>query len=246
MPIIEFKNVKKSFGEKKILDGLDLAVEQGETLTILGGSGSGKSVSLKLLMGLIEVDDGEICFKGEDITKMDEHQLMTFRRNVGMVFQGSALFDSISVYENIAYPLRVHFDYKEKKIEEIVSEKLSLVGLDGTQEMYPADLSGGMRKRIGLARAIATDPDVILYDEPTAGLDPSNTNRVSNLILNLQKILKVTSIVVTHEMNSAFKISNRIALLHNKHIEYIGSVDEVKNTPNSIVRDFINGEMKDI
>lgn len=245
MSLIEFKNISKSFASKQVLNKMNLFVEEGETLTIIGGSGTGKSVSLKLLLGLIESDEGEIIFKGNNICDLKESELLKIRSHIGILFQNAALFDSLTVHENVAYPLREHFRYSEEKISEIVREKLDHVGLKDIEELYPSDLSGGMRKRVGLARALANDPEVILYDEPTAGLDPANTNRIAELIVDLQKVLKVTSIVVTHHMDFAFEISNRMALLHNQKIEFIGTVDEVKNSTNQIVQNFINGEIGD-
>ena len=185
--IIQFKDVKKSFGDHVVLDGATLSINKGETLTIIGGSGMGKSVFLKLLLGVMLPDSGEVEFDGLDVNQMSEKRLFKMRRRIGMLFQGAALFDSLSVKENIAYPLREHFKYSEHDITKIVAEKLAMVGLEGIETMMPADLSGGMKKRIGLARAIATDPDVILYDEPTTGLDPANTNRICNLIKEMQE-----------------------------------------------------------
>ena len=246
MAFIEFKNVSKSFGKKTILSQLNLEVIQGETLTIMGGSGSGKSITLKLLLGLIDPDAGEIIFNGENIVESNEEALIRIRSKIGMLFQSGALFDSLTVFENIAYPLREHFDFSEDEIAAKVKNKLQLVGLAGSEEMYPADLSGGMKKRVGLARAIATEPEVILYDEPTTGLDPSNTKRIDDLIIEMQKVLKVTSIVVTHDMQSAFDISDRIALLYKGKIAFVGTVDEVKSSKNEMVQNFINGEMGQI
>lgn len=243
MNFIEFKNVSKAFGDHEILRNLNLVIKEGETITIMGGSGSGKSVTLKLLLGLIPVDAGEILFRGKNVVTMNEEELVEMRAHIGMLFQGAALFDSLTVFENIVYPLKEHFSYSDEELEKIVAEKLQMVGLKGVEEMYPADLSGGMKKRVGLARAIATNPAVILYDEPTTGLDPANTRRIDDLILELQKILKVTSIVVTHDMESAFRVSDRIALLHQKKIEFVGTVDEVKQSTNPIVKNFINGEI---
>lgn len=242
MALIEFKNVSKSFGDHDVIRDLSLEIIQGETLTILGGSGSGKSVTLKLLLGLMSPDSGQIFFKGEKIEQMNEESLIRMRSKMGMLFQGAALFDSLTVFENVAYPVREHGKHSEEEIEKIVARKLELVGLPDVQEMFPADLSGGMKKRVGLARAIATDPEVLLYDEPTTGLDPANTNRIDELILHLQKVLKVTGIVVTHDLASAFKVSNRLALLHNKKIEFVGSVIDVKNSRNQVVQNFIRGE----
>lgn len=246
MSLIDFKNVSKAFDDHKVLQGLNLSIEKGETLTIIGGSGSGKSVTLKLLLGLIDPDEGEILFKGVNVADMIGSELIHMRSQIGMLFQGSALFDSLTVAENVAYPLVEHHSYSEEEIEGIVSIKLGLVGLEGSQDIFPADLSGGMKKRVGLARAIATDPEVILYDEPTTGLDPANTNRINELILHLQSVLKVTSVVVTHDMDSAFKISNRLALLHNRKIEFVGTVKEIRSSGNAVVRAFINGEIGDV
>lgn len=241
--MIECKNLSIAFGPKKVLNGLNLAIEQGETITIIGGSGSGKSVLLKLILGLLPPDQGEIFFKGREVFSMEEQALIEMRSKIGMLFQGAALFDSLTVFENIAYPIREHFSHPEEKITEMVREKLDLVGLEKTEGMFPADLSGGMKKRVGLARAIATHPEVILYDEPTTGLDPANTHRIAELILRLQKLLKVTSIVVTHDMETAFKVSDRVALLHDKKIEFVGSVEEVKKSANPVVQNFIRGDI---
>ncbi|MBX7148678.1 ABC transporter ATP-binding protein [bacterium] len=243
MSIIEFKNVSKSFGDKEVVKDLSLSIKAGETLTIIGGSGSGKSVTLKLLLRLLEPDEGQVFFKGKDIMTMEEPELMKMRSQIGMLFQGAALFDSLTVFENVAYPLREHFHYPDSKLAELVKEKLKLVGLPGIEDMFPADLSGGMKKRVGLARAIATNPEVILYDEPTTGLDPANTNRIDELIRSLQSVLKVTSVAVTHDMASAFRISDRMALLHNKRIEFVGTVDDVKKSTNPIVKNFIEGNI---
>ncbi|EKD41599.1 MAG: ABC-type transport system ATP-binding protein [uncultured bacterium] len=246
MSLIEFRKVSKRFGSKVVLDQMDIEIFEGETITIIGGSGSGKSVALKLLLGLIEPDEGEIMFRDQNIVNFEDEELVKMRSKIGMLFQGAALFDSLTVFENIAYPIREHFHHPEEIIESMVKKKLSMVGLPGVEEMYPADLSGGMKKRVGLARAIATDPEVILYDEPTTGLDPANTNRIDDLILEMQKVLKVTSIVVTHDMASAFRVSNRLALLHKGKIEFVGTVDQVKKSTNPIVQNFINGKMGEI
>ena len=198
---------------------------------------------LKLLLGVMKPDKGDILFKGQSVVEMEEEAVIKMRSHIGMLFQGAALFDSLTVEENVAYPILEHYKYADEKVRRIVREKLAVVGLDDTEDMYPADLSGGMKKRVGLARAIATNPEVILYDEPTTGLDPANTNRIAELILKLQKELKVTSVVVTHDMATAFKISNRLALLHNKKIEFVGTVDEVKRSRNPVVQNFIAGEI---
>jgi len=242
-PLISFRRVRKAFGTKIVYDGLDLDVRAGESLTIIGGSGVGKSVMLKMLMGLLKVDSGTILFHGEDVTKKNAEELGRLRRRIGMLFQGSALFDSISVGANVAYGLYEHF-YKqmsEAEIAERVAWSLGLVGLPGIEDMRPADLSGGMKKRVGLARAIAIRPEVILYDEPTTGLDPINTTRINHLITGLKRALNITSIVVTHDMASAFLISDRLAMVHRGRIVAEGTPDEFKSMPDGRVADFIHG-----
>lgn len=241
--IIQWKQIYKSFGKKKILADLSLNVKKGETLTIMGGSGSGKSVMLKLLLGLIMPDKGSVVFEGAAVDDMDESELINMRKQIGMLFQSGALFDSISVGENVAYPIKEHFKYDQMKINEIVKEKLSLIGLPGIEDMKPSDLSGGMQKRVALARAIATEPKVLLYDEPTTGLDPANTMRINHLIRHLQEKLDVTSIVVTHDMESAFYVSDRIAMLYNYDIEFVGTPDEARASSNQVVKDFIQGKV---
>ena len=241
---IQFVHVKKAFDEKVIYKDLTLDIMKGETITIIGGSGTGKSVMLKLLLALMKPDDGQIFFDGKDVVEMGEDELNHTRKRVGMLFQGGALFDSMTVYENVAYPIYENFkDYDEAKVASIVQEKLDVVGLGDTAQMMPSDLSGGMKKRIALARAIATDPEVILYDEPTTGLDPTNTNRINDLIIDLQKRFKVTSIVVTHDMSSAFKISDRLALLYDRKIEWVGTKQAVDHSDNEIVKKFIEGQI---
>ncbi len=242
-PFIRFEKVSKSFGKKEVFRDLTLDIVKGETMTIIGGSGTGKSVMLKLFLGLIKPDSGKILFDGHDVLKMNNEELLKMRRRVGMLFQGAALFDSLDVYDNVAYPVQENFQYPEEDITRIVREKLAMVGLSGIEHVMPSDLSGGMKKRVGLARAIATEPEVILYDEPTTGLDPTNTNRIDDLILALQKQLKVTSLVVTHDMNSAFKISDRLALIHNRQIEFVGTKEEVRSSKNDIVQRFIHGQI---
>jgi phospholipid/cholesterol/gamma-HCH transport system ATP-binding protein len=243
--IIKWDTVYKSFGDHEVLGGLSLSVREGETLTIIGGSGSGKSVMLKILLGLMKLDSGGVFYQNEDVCHMDEEELVATRRQVGMLFQGGALFDSLTVGENVAYPLREHFKYSEDKINEIVRHKLSLIGLPGIENMKPSDLSGGMKKRVALARAIATEPKVILYDEPTTGLDPANTMRINHLIRDLQEKIKVTSIAVTHDMESAFFISDRIAMLYNQKIEFVGSPSEARRSTNMVVQNFIKGQVGD-
>jgi phospholipid/cholesterol/gamma-HCH transport system ATP-binding protein len=241
--VIEFKGVSKRFGEKRVLEDASLAIYEGETITIMGGSGKGKTVFLKLLLGVMRPDSGRVLFKGEEVGRMRQRELSRMRSHIGMLFQGSALFDSLTVRENVAYPLREHFEHSEDEISEIVAKKLALVGLQGIEEMMPSDLSGGMKKRVGLARAIATDPDVILYDEPTTGLDPANTHRICGLIRSLQQKLGVTSVVVTHDMEAAFSVTNRIAMLRDGMFGFIGTADEAKASSDPFVKNFIMGEM---
>src|SRR6187551_500723 len=224
-PIIEFKGIKKAFGQKVIYSGLNLKVLRGEVLTICGGSGVGKSVMLKMLIGLLHADAGTITFDGADVTRMEEEQLSLVRRRIAMLFQAGALFDSMTVGENVAYGLEEHFreTMSVNDRRDRVQWALDLVGLPGIQDMDPADLSGGMRKRVALARSIAVQPEVVLYDEPTTGLDPINTARVNHLIMGLKQRLQITSIVVTHDMKSAFTISDRIAMVHGGRIIYEGT-----------------------
>jgi phospholipid/cholesterol/gamma-HCH transport system ATP-binding protein len=242
-PIIRFSHVEKAFGAKIVLRALDLDVFEGETLTVMGASGCGKSVLLKLLIRLLELDAGSITFHGEEVSTMNNARISYVRQRIAMLFQGAALFDSISVGENVAYGLHEHFRNKlsDAEIAQRVSWALSLVGLPGIEEMRPSDLSGGMKKRAALARALAVKPDVILYDEPTGGLDPINTERVNHLIRGLKNALHVTSIVVTHDMKSAFSISDRIAMLYRGEIIAIGTPDEIRASTDPRVNDFVRG-----
>jgi phospholipid/cholesterol/gamma-HCH transport system ATP-binding protein len=241
--LIEFRRVRKAFGPKIIYSGLELSVPRGAALTIVGGSGVGKSVLLKMLIGLLKPDSGSIVFDGEEVTKMSERELSRLRQRIAMLFQAGALFDSLDVGKNVAYGLEEHFREQMTKdeIAARVNWALELVGLPGIQEMDPADLSGGMRKRVALARAIAVQPEVVLYDEPTTGLDPINTARVNHLIMGLQRRLKITSIVVTHDMKSAFEISDRIVMVHGGRVIYGGTVDEFRSATDPRVSDFIQG-----
>jgi phospholipid/cholesterol/gamma-HCH transport system ATP-binding protein len=238
-PIIGIQSVSKAFERQQVLNGVNLDIRKGETITILGGSGTGKSVLLKLISGLEKPDRGRIVIEARDIVPLNEQELISLRRKIGMLFQGAALFDSLSTGENVAYPIREHFRFSEEKIRKIVREKLRLVGLEGIEEKMPAELSGGMKKRVGLARAIAIDPEIILYDEPTTGLDPANTERINQLIVELQRILHVTSIVVTHDLESAYAITDRLALLHKGRIAMVGTQKEFLASRIQEVRDFI-------
>jgi phospholipid/cholesterol/gamma-HCH transport system ATP-binding protein len=241
--LIRFLDVKKAFGQKIIYSGLNLEIRRGETLTVMGPSGSGKSVMLKMLIGLIHADSGEILFDGQDLVKMSDQQLTDVRRRIAYLFQGAALFDSLNVAENVAYGLREQF-WNTMSNEEIgarVEQSLELVGLPGIQEMRPSDLSGGMKKRVGLARTLALQPEVILYDEPTTGLDPINTGRINHLIVGIQRALKLTSIVITHDMGTAFSVSDRLAMIGRGRILMVGTKEEFKETDNLQVHNFING-----
>lgn len=242
-PIISFKGVRKAFGPKVIYRNLDLPVYRGETLVIMGGSGVGKSVMLKLLIRLLEADRGSIKFHGKEVTTMSELDVARVRRSIAMLFQGAALFDSISVGDNVMYGLREHFreEMTHQQMQERVDWALSLVGLPGIEHMRPSDLSGGMKKRVGLARAIAIQPEVLLYDEPTTGLDPINTERINHLIMGLKEALNVTSMVVTHDMKSAFTIADRMAMVHSGLIIQHGTPEEFRFNTDPRVHDFING-----
>jgi phospholipid/cholesterol/gamma-HCH transport system ATP-binding protein len=241
--LIRFKDVYKSFGPKSVYRGLNLAIQRGDVLTIVGGSGVGKSVMLKMLIGLLKPDSGSIVFDGREVTAMKERELSIVRQRIAMLFQSGALFDSVSVGDNVAYGLAEHYHDKMSKedIRERVAWALGLVDLPGVEEMRPSDLSGGMRKRVALARAIALQPEVVLYDEPTTGLDPINTARVNHLIMGLQAKLAITSIVVTHDMKSAFTISDKVAMVHSGRIICQGNVDDFRASRDPRVADFIEG-----
>ena len=240
-PIITFRGIDKAFGDKVIYRGLDLDVFRGETLTIIGGSGVGKTVLLKLLVGLLRPDAGSIVAFGQEITRLKEKELLDIRRRVAMLFQGAALFDSMTVAENIKYPLIEHSWGTAAQMDERVAEVLEMVGVPGSEALLPAELSGGMRKRIGLARSIAIQPEVILYDEPTTGLDPINVRRINGLILRLQEKLGVTSIVVTHDMDSVFTITDRLAMVHGHRIAFSGTVEQARQAPLRYLREFLSG-----
>lgn len=240
-PFIRFRGVKKRFGARVVFNGLDLDVKQGETLTVLGGSGSGKSVMLKLLIGLLRPDEGSIEFDGAEVTTMPPEELAKLRRRAGMLFQGSALFDSLTVAENVAYGLREHLPGTEHRleIEERVATVLSMVGLPNTQDMMPSELSGGMKKRVALARTIALTPEVVLYDEPTTGLDPPTAARIAELIRDINTKLHVTSLVVTHDMHTAFAVSDRMALLRDGHVALLGPPSLFRESKDEYVHSFV-------
>jgi len=239
--MIKIKNLHKSFADNRVLQGVNLEIEEGETITIIGGSGCGKSVLLKHIVGLLKPEAGEIEVDGQEITRLGMEELAEVQKKFGMLFQGAALFDSLTVGENISFGLRMLTGLEEREIRKRVSEKLSLVGLEGIEQLMPAELSGGMKKRVALARAIAMNPKYILYDEPSTGLDPIMADVINNLILDLQEKLNITSIAVTHDMVTAYKISDRIAMLYEGRIEEIGTPEEIRETKNSVVRQFITG-----
>jgi phospholipid/cholesterol/gamma-HCH transport system ATP-binding protein len=239
--VIELSGVHKAFGRTPVLRGVDLAIREGETFTILGGSGSGKSVCLKHMIGLLRPDRGRVRVLGTDITDLPEYALTKIRTAVSMIFQSAALFDALSVFENVAYPLREHMRWSEERIAQRVAESLAAVGLPGVENKMPSELSGGMRKRVGVARGIALEPRVILYDEPTTGLDPANQRRIADLILALQEQLNVTSVVVTHELELCFAVSDRVALLREGRIAAVGAADEIRDSQDPHVRGFLDG-----
>jgi len=240
-PLIEVKGVYKNYGKKLVHNGIDLTIFKGEVLTLMGGSGSGKSVLLRSLIGLEKPDRGHIYFRGEDICALDEQQLVPVRKRIAYVFQYGALFDSFTVKENLAYPLREHTDLNEAQIHEKVITTLKRIGLEGSESLFPSDLSGGMQRRVGVARSIIMDPEVILYDEPTTGLDPYNTQQILKIILQLQK-QGATSVLVTHDMHSIFTVTNRVAFLKDGKIRALGTAAEIKNTDDKVVSGFIHGE----
>ncbi|MHC4203273.1 MAG: ABC transporter ATP-binding protein [Planctomycetota bacterium] len=244
--VIVLKNIIKKFGTNVVLDNISLTVEKGKTTVIIGPSGCGKTVLIKHLILLLRPTSGEVYFKGSRIDNLRERRLNNIRTQYGFLFQGGALFDSLSVFENIIFPLRQHHRITDfKQVEELVKSKLAMVGLDGYQNYYPANLSGGQRKRVALARAIALSPEVILYDEPTTGLDPIRSDVINELILKLQRELKVTAVVVTHDMTSAYKVADRIIMLHNGKIIADGDADYIRNHPHPTVQHFIKGQVDD-
>lgn len=239
--VISLRQLNITFGTHTVLDNIDLDVYKGETLAVLGPSGTGKSTVLRSMIGLLEPNGGQIFIQSEDVSGLDEDGWNRLRMKMGMVFQYSALFDFLTVGENVAFGLRQHTDKSDEEIQGIVTQMLDLVGLPGTQDLYPAELSGGMKKRVGLARAIAVNPEIVLYDEPTAGLDPIMSRNISRLIKKTQEQLHVTSVLVTHDMQSAFYAADRVAMLYEGHIVAIGTAEEMKNSTNPIVKAFIEG-----
>ncbi len=242
-PLISFRHVKKAFGPKVIYRDLTFDVYRGQTLVVMGGSGVGKSVMIKMLIRLLDADSGSITFRGEEVTTMGREPLRQLRQRIAMLFQGAALFDSMSVGENVAYALHEHHytTMSAAEVAERVAWALSLVDMPGIENMRPADLSGGMKKRVALARSIALRPEVLLYDEPTTGLDPINIARVNHMINGLKRAINVTSIVVTHDMGTAFAVADRLAMVHQGRIVAYGSPEEFRHPTNPYVADFING-----
>jgi phospholipid/cholesterol/gamma-HCH transport system ATP-binding protein len=242
VPIVEFKDVAKRFGSLVVLDGVTLAVQRGESIVIIGASGSGKSVMLKHIVGLLRPDRGEVWFDDRRIDTLAERELMKVRQRCGFLFQMGALFDSLTVGENIGFPLVEHTRKSRPEVQEVVAHRLRMVGLPGIENKMPGELSGGQRKRVALARAIALEPELILYDEPTTGLDPVRSDVINELIIKLQRELNTTSIVVTHDMASAFKIADRIVMLYEGKLIIDGSPREIRESQNPVVRRFVLGE----
>lgn len=240
-PLIEIRGIHKKYGNKIVHRGIDLDIYQGEVLALMGGSGCGKSVLLRMIVGLEKPDRGTIRFNGQEIHGLSEEELVPIRKKIAYVFQYGALFDSFSVTENLAYPLREHTDLSEKEINEKVLTTLDKLGLKGTENLYPSGLSGGMQRRVGVARSIIMNPEVVLYDEPTTGLDPFNTAQILKIILQLKQ-QGTTSILVTHDMHAIFSITDRVAFLKEGQILALGSAEEIKNSEIKEVSSFIHGE----
>lgn len=239
--LFEIRGLTKKYGPRVVLDGLDFDIVQGECLVILGRSGTGKSVTLRQLNGLEKPDAGSVVFDGTDLTGLEERELFPFRRRIAMLFQGGALFDSMNVLENVAFPLREHTDIREREIRETVRHKLSLVGLKDIETKMPSDLSGGMRKRVALARSLALDPEVVLFDEPTTGLDPITSATIGKLINSIQEGTGVTSVVVTHDISLARLVGDRIALLVDGKFSFLGDWKEAESSSDPFLADFLAG-----
>jgi phospholipid/cholesterol/gamma-HCH transport system ATP-binding protein len=245
MSLIELRNVHKRFGRLVVLNGVSLGIEEGQSVVVIGASGSGKSVMLKHIVGLLKPDRGEVWFDGRRIDDLGEREMDSIREQFGFLFQMGALFDSLNVEDNVGFPLVEHTRKSRAEIAKVVSEKLAMVGLDGTQKKMPGELSGGQKKRVALARAIALGPRVILYDEPTTGLDPIRSDVINELILKLKRELNVTSLVVTHDMQSAFKVADRIVMLHEGKLIFDGPPKEIQQSEVPVVRRFVAGEAGD-
>lgn len=239
--MIEIRDLRKSFKANHVLRGIDLKVEKGESRVIIGGSGCGKSLLLKCIMGLIRPDSGTIFIDQEEVTKLKDRDWNRIRKRFGMLFQGAALFDSLTVAGNVAFPLKENTSLSQKEIDEIVKDKLRLVGLKDVELLKPSELSGGMKKRVGLARALSMEPEILLYDEPTTGLDPIMSDSINNLIIEMRERLNVTSVAITHDMTSAYKIADTISMLYEGKIIFSGSPIEIRQTDDKIVKQFITG-----
>ena len=239
--MIRITGLKKKFGTREILRGVDIHVRKGETMVLLGGSGTGKSVSIRHIVGLLEPDEGEVLIDGESIIKCSKKRRQQLRARMGLLFQSGALINWLSVFDNVALPLRELRLKPENEIHEIVMEKLSWLGLLPAKDLLPNSISGGMKKRVGLARALTTNPEIVMYDEPTSGLDPVMSQVINELIKRLQNELKITQLVVTHDMNSAYYIADRITFLYQGKVQSVGTPDEIRNSPDPIIQQFING-----
>ena len=239
--MIRMIGVKKKFGTREILRGVDISVKRGETMVLLGGSGTGKSVSIRHIVGLLDPDEGDVLIEGESISHCSKNKKKKLRSRMGLLFQSGALINWLSVYDNIALPLRERRLAKEPEVDRIVTEKLSWLGLLPARDLLPGSISGGMKKRVGLARALTTNPDILLYDEPTSGLDPVMSQVINELTRRLQKELGVTQVVVTHDMNAAYYIADRITFLYQGRVLCVGTPDDIRNSPDPIVQQFING-----
>jgi phospholipid/cholesterol/gamma-HCH transport system ATP-binding protein len=239
--MIQLKNVYKAFGPKRVLEGFTLDVPEGETMVIIGYSGTGKSVAIKHIVGLLEPDSGEVWVDGANVPELSRRELYALRARIGYVFQFAALFDSYTIGENVSMGLRKQGELDEREIAQRVDEALDLVDLPGVKDRYPAELSGGMRKRVGIARAIAIRPKYILYDEPTTGLDPVTSAVIDQLMVRMREKLHVTGIVITHDMRSAYTVGTRIAMLYEGRVRWEGTIDEIKRTDDPVVRQFIEG-----
>ncbi|MBN2687161.1 MAG: ABC transporter ATP-binding protein [Deltaproteobacteria bacterium] len=241
--MIELVDIHKSFGTQHVLDGVNLRIEEDMTTVIIGKSGGGKSVLLKHIIGLLKPDSGQVLVDGTDITRLNDRDLNEVRKKFGMLFQEAALFDSMNVEENVAFPLREHTKKKDKEIREIVRERLAAVGLAGVEKKMPSELSGGMRKRVGLARALAMRPRIILFDEPTTGLDPVMTEAINDLIISTQKNFNVTCVVISHDVESIFKVGHRIAMLYEGKIVEYGGPEEIRKSENPVLHQFLSGSL---
>lgn len=239
--IIEVKNLVKNFGPRRVLDQLNLTVKKGSVLVIMGMSGCGKSTFLKHLVGTLHADSGDILLFGQNMTRMNQAELDQLRKKVGILYQSAALFNSMTVGENVAFPLKEHTSLNDKIIRIMIRIKLELVGLSGFENLMPSQISGGMKKRVGIARALALDPELVFYDEPGAGLDPVTLASIDQLILDLSRKLGITSVVVTHEMTSAFRIADQMVMMHAGKVIEAGTPDEIRNSKNPVLQQFING-----